>query len=85
MTVDFTTRATPREERRRLGVGDIWKNAAKCANCGDEIQSNNRHDYVTCSCGEISVDGGSWYARGSGDPDDFIWCGGMYDDVQPVD
>lgn len=79
---DFTTRDMPQEERRRLGVGDIWKNAARCVKCGDEIQSNNRHDYVSCSCGAIAVDGGSWYSRGAGNLSDFIWCGEMYDDVR---
>lgn len=34
---------------------------AKCRLCNDIIESKHRHDYVTCSCGEISVDGGSEY------------------------
>lgn len=35
----------------------------KCKLCGDIIESKHRHDYVTCSCGEISVDGGKDYFR----------------------
>lgn len=35
------------------------KNRAKCKLCNDIIESVHRHDYVTCSCGEISIDGGS--------------------------
>ena len=62
---DFTNIDTPREERRALDVGDIWINAAKCEVCGDTIRSRNRHDLVTCSCGNLSVDGGSWYAKRS--------------------
>ena len=49
--------------RRKYHTGDILENAAECGKCGDYIRSNNRHDYKSCSCGNISVDGGSWYAR----------------------
>jgi ribosomal protein L37AE/L43A len=60
---DFTTIETAEAQRRRLGVGDIWINAARCDECGDYVRSRNRHDFVTCECGNVSVDGGSWYAR----------------------
>ena len=62
-TQQFTTKDMSVEERRRLDVGDIWANQAKCKKCQDVIRSKNRHDFVTCKCGAISVDGGSWYAR----------------------
>jgi len=54
---------TPVADRRKLNIGDIWVNAAKCLECSEEIRSRNRHDLVTCSCGNLSVDGGSWYAK----------------------
>ena len=41
----------------------IKLNKIKCKLCGDEIESKHRHDFVTCSCGEISVDGGLDYLR----------------------
>lgn len=41
----------------------IIKNAIRCNICGDEIESTTRHDYVTCSCGACSVDGGHDYLR----------------------
>jgi hypothetical protein len=41
----------------------IVRNSAKCLACGDEIESKHRHDYVTCSCGAISVDGGTAYLK----------------------
>lgn len=34
------------------------RNRAKCKLCKDIIESLHHYDYVTCSCGEISVDGG---------------------------
>lgn len=34
------------------------KNKAKCKLCNDIIESFHRYDFVTCKCGEISVDGG---------------------------
>lgn len=41
----------------------IIRNAARCLGCGDEIESTHRHDFVTCSCGKLSVDGGKVYTR----------------------
>jgi len=60
---DFVNIDTPAEERRKLNVGDIFINAATCKLCGDTVRSRNRHDFVTCSCGNLSVDGGSAYIR----------------------
>ncbi len=60
---DLTTIDTPQEERRKLYIGDIWSNAAQCLECNEIIRSKNRHHHVTCKCDNISVDGGSWYAR----------------------
>jgi hypothetical protein len=41
------------------------KNRAKCKLCGDVIESKHRNDYVTCSCGEITIDGGNDYFKAS--------------------
>ena len=41
----------------------IKRNAAKCLKCGEVIESRYRHDFVTCSCGALSVDGGKDYIR----------------------
>ena len=46
-------------------MGKIIENSAKCLKCGDKIVSKHRHDYVTCSCGNVSVDGGLDYCRRS--------------------
>lgn len=35
------------------------KNRAKCKLCQSIIESFHSTDYVTCACGEISLDGGS--------------------------
>lgn len=43
----------------------IISNKAKCAKCGDIIESKTVHDFVTCSCGAISVDGGKEYCKRS--------------------
>ena len=50
----------------------IIRNAAQCRQCGDLIVSKHRHDYVTCRCGAISVDGGTAYLKRSGNFDDII-------------
>lgn len=69
-TVDyhnFSHRGSSEEHCRKLDIGPLYLNAATCLRCGYFIRSRNRHDFVTCRCGAISVDGGSWYARRNGD------------------
>lgn len=51
----------------------IKRNSARCKNCGDEIISKHRHDFVTCSCFKneiankgIYIDGGNDYLRRGG-------------------
>ena len=45
----------------------IVRNAARCRACGDVVESRHRHDYRTCSCGKVSVDGGHAYLRRCGE------------------
>jgi hypothetical protein len=45
----------------------IVQNAVSCLACGDFIFSAHVHDFVTCTCGAISVDGGQQYLRRIGD------------------
>jgi hypothetical protein len=40
-------------------------NKAMCRNCGDVLESVHRHDFKTCGCGSISVDGGTSYLKRS--------------------
>lgn len=44
----------------------ILINSAVCVNCGEEIVSKSRHDYVRCKCGSSFVDGGPFYMRRGG-------------------
>ena len=60
---NFSTKEMPHATREKLLIGSYWLNRAKCLKCGDIIQSNNLHAFVTCKCGNLSVDGGSWYAK----------------------
>lgn len=41
----------------------ILRNSALCLECNTEIESKHRHDYVSCPCGAIAVDGGKDYLR----------------------
>lgn len=41
----------------------IKTNKAKCLQCEEVIESTHRHDFVTCKCGSVSVDGGKDYLR----------------------
>ena len=46
-------------------MGKILTNKAKCLICDDILESTSRHDSKTCSCGNLSVDGGHDYIRRS--------------------
>jgi hypothetical protein len=39
------------------------KNSAQCKLCGDVISSLHVHDFKSCLCGEIAVDGGDQYIK----------------------
>lgn len=41
----------------------VVTNKAQCRLCGDIIESTYRHDFKSCKCGEISVDGGKDYLK----------------------
>lgn len=49
----------------------LTKNAAQCLLCNDVIESTYRHDYVSCKCGAIFIDGGTSYLRCGGDFNNF--------------
>jgi hypothetical protein len=46
-------------------MNQILQNEVKCLKCNDIIFSGGRHQFVTCSCGNVSVDGGLSYLRRS--------------------
>lgn len=45
----------------------IVRNAARCKKCNTFIESKHVHDFVSCDCGSIFVDGGTDYIRRGGD------------------
>lgn len=47
------------------------RNRARCSACNDIIELKYRHDFVSCSCGAIFVDGGKDYWRCGGEPEHF--------------
>lgn len=61
------------DELRRTGEIDNTTfsrhlpNKARCLSCDDVVHSRHRHDFVTCSCGAFSLDGGDAYWRVIGD------------------
>lgn len=41
----------------------IKRNAIRCLSCGDIIESKHVHDFKSCSCKNVSVDGGLQYLK----------------------
>lgn len=59
---------------RKLGPKHFLndRSAIICHNCADFIQSHHRHDFRSCKCGDVSIDGGGDYLRCAfTDPDSF--------------
>jgi hypothetical protein len=51
----------------------IVLNKCQCKLCGDIIESNSTHSFVSCKCGEIYTDGGKSYLhRGANDLNNII-------------
>ena len=48
--------------------GKIVAQAGIADCCGDLLISQFRHDFVTCFCGKVSLDGGAEYIRIVGEP-----------------
>ena len=44
----------------------ILVNKIKCNKCGDIIESVSVHDFKSCKCGAVAVDGGHDYLRRGG-------------------
>lgn len=42
-------------------------NATVALCCGTILHSKHRHDFVTCKCGQLSIDGGNDYIKIVGD------------------
>ena len=67
-----------------MGYITIIKNAVRCLTCGDTIESKHRHDFVTCSCGRISVDGGHDYLKRSFVPGCKYEDVGEYEEIEGI-
>ena len=50
----------------------IIQNEAQCNKCKAIVFSAHRHDYKTCECGAIAVDGGTAYLKRVGNREDII-------------
>lgn len=58
----------------------IVKNQAKCLKCNTTIESRSVHDFRSCKCGNIFVDGGKEYLRhGFSDPSLYENCSIFHD------
>lgn len=41
----------------------LIRNAIRCNNCKDIIESKHTHDFKFCKCGMVGIDGGLNYTR----------------------
>ena len=48
----------------------ILFNRARCRKCGTFLESKTVHDFQTCACGAVSIDGGRAYIRRVGNKED---------------
>lgn len=52
-----------REKSKAVKMQKIIVNRTCCKHCVDIFESHSTHDFKTCSCGAVSVDGGHDYIR----------------------
>ena len=74
-TLDYQytfSKGTSPEMRNKAMIWDIWINWAVCLHCKDFIRSKNVHDFKSCTCGKVSVDWGSRYAKRMWKEGDYI-------------
>ena len=50
-------------EKRMYPTKKIIRNRVQCSKCNDIIESRHCHDFKSCSCGAVAVDGGKDYLR----------------------
>lgn len=53
--------------RRRKPKPPFYGAKVRCVHCGDTLQSTHVHDFVSCTCGKVAIDGGSKYCKMSAD------------------
>lgn len=70
--LDFSYYEMTIKDRKKFDIGDIYDNKIQCLKCGWIIRSKNRHHMVYCKCKAVAVDGGSWYQKVLGNPEDYI-------------
>ena len=58
----------------------IKHNKIQCKECGDVIESVHRHDFRSCKCEKVCVDGGQEYLRRCGDRENIIELSEFDDD-----
>lgn len=81
----LVSKSSTKEQREKFNIGDLFINAAVCRECQAYVRSLHRHSYRTCPCGKTGVDGGSWYARRIGNPDDMIDVIEFFYDAEPYE
>jgi len=61
----------------------IIANKIRCKRCNSEIESRSVHDYVSCECGAVAVDGGHEYIRRTfmKDPDEDFEELSVYEEI----
>jgi hypothetical protein len=55
-----------------MSILKIKRNAAKCRKCQVEIESFHVHDFKSCMCQSIFIDGGKDYLKRGGASTDII-------------
>jgi hypothetical protein len=57
----------PKSKTKIIDDGSfIVHNAISCKFCHDYLESNHKHDFKDCSCGEVAIDGGLSYLKRTG-------------------
>ena len=54
------------------GSWEGQRNRIRCLKCSDVIEATHQHDFKSCKCGAVKIDGGAMgHWRRIGDPKDY--------------
>jgi len=63
----MTRYTEPVTREKRLAATSVVCTGIQCQACGEIVVSLHRHDWRSCKCGKVFIDGGRDYVRYGGD------------------
>ena len=63
----------------------ILVNKIRCKRCGDAIESKDQHQFISCKCGAVAIDGGHYHLSRTGNQEDWEELSKVVDTTESSD